>query len=234
MVRKRKRLIDFCCKAGGTSMGYHMAGYETYGVDIQPQPNFPFQDRFQQSDITRITDRQIASIRKNFDAVSASPPCQPYSVTKSIHKNRENWRHPEIVEFTRWLFNEIDLPWIIENVRGAPLIDPVQVCGSGVGLRILRHRLFESNCDIEGVRCRHEWQERDLRYVKIPNGHGSQFRSGNVGVYGRGDGSHFNGQSQREIWSHAMGIDWMTGREMAQAIPPLYTFHLGKQLIQYV
>jgi DNA (cytosine-5)-methyltransferase 1 len=207
-----------------------MAGYDVWGSDIEPQPNFPWPDQFYQFDITKITDKQIANIRKNFDAVAGSPPCKGYSVTKTL----ANEGHPKLVEYARWLFDEIDLPYIIENVPGAPLINPVQVCGSGLGLRVQRHRLFESNCDIAGIECNHEWQDRDLRYIQVPNGPGSEVRRGIVYVYGRGDGSHFRGQSQERIWSQAMGIDWMKTDELAQAIPPLYTFHIGKQLREYI
>jgi DNA (cytosine-5)-methyltransferase 1 len=196
------------------------------GVDIKPQPNYPFE--FHQDDIELIDDRQIINIRNNYDAVAGSVPCQAYSITQSL----SNGKHPMLIEYARWLFDEIDLPYVLENVPGAPLIDPVQVCGSALGLRVQRHRLFESNCDIRGTICRHAWQDRDRRYVKVPNGPGSRYRTGMVSVYGNGDGTHFNGMKQVDIWRHAMGIDWMTTGELAQAIPPAYTFHIGKQLIR--
>jgi DNA (cytosine-5)-methyltransferase 1 len=137
-----------------------------------------------------------------------------------------------MVEDTREVLKEIGLPYIIENVVGAPLISPVQICGSGLGLRIWRHRLFESNIALTGIPCEHEWQIRDKRFMVMPNGPGSQYYSGIVHVHGRGDGSHFRNLTQLAIWSQAMGIDWMTIEELSQAIPPLYTFHLGKQLIK--
>lgn len=226
-MARRRRLIDFCCKAGGTSMGYHMAGFEVVGIDSEMQPNYPF--RFMQDDITKITDAEANRIRDNFDAVAASPPCKPYSVTKTLARRD----HPKLVEVTRELLEYIDLPYVIENVPGAPLIKPVQVCGSAFGLRVQRHRLFESNCEIEGSKCFHEWQDRDLRYIQVPNGPSSERRTGIAYVYGRGDGTFFRGQSQHQIWSHAMGIDWMTTDELAQAIPPLYTLYIGTQLMEY-
>ena len=210
-------------------MGYHMAGYEVWGSDIQAQPNFPWPDRFNRFDITKLSDKQIANIGRNFDAIAGSPPCKGYSITKTL----TTIAHPKLVEYTRWVFEETGLPYIIENVVGAPLIQPVQICGSGLGLRVQRHRLFESNCELEGVRCWHGWQDRDLRYIQIPNGPGSRVRRGIVYVYGHGDGSRFKGQTQKNIWAHAMGIDWMSTDEMAQAIPPLYTFHLGLQLKEF-
>jgi DNA (cytosine-5)-methyltransferase 1 len=225
---RQKKLLDLCCMAGGTSMGYHMAGFQVTGVDIDRQPNFPFE--FMRDDITQITDKQAITIRRNFDAVAASPPCKGYGVIKTLSSPH----HPKLIPYVRELFEFIDLPYIIENVVGAPLSAPVQVCGSGLGLRVQRHRLFESNCDLIGVRCNHRWQDRDLRYLQIPNGRGSERMRGIVYVYGRGDGSHFRNYSQRAIWSHAMGIDWMSIDELSQAIPPLYTYHLGQQLMEYV
>jgi len=224
---RRKRLIDFCCKAGGTSMGYHMAGYDVVGVDREPQPNYPF--AFYQDDIEYIDDRQIANIRRDYDAVAASVPCQAYSITQTL----SNGKHPMLIEYARWLLTEIDLPFVMENVPGAPLRNPVQVCGSALGLRVQRHRLFESNCDIRGTPCMHGWQNRDRRYIQVPNGPGSKRRTGIAYVYGRGDGTFFNGMKQVDIWRYAMGIDWMDTAELAQAIPPLYTFHIGKQLSEY-
>jgi len=228
MIDKTPRLLDFCCKAGGTSMGYHMAGFNVVGIDIEPQPNFPFQ--FYVEDVMKIGDKQINGIRRNFDALAGSPPCQGFGALKALAKQPK----PEILIRVREIFEAADLPYIIENVPGAPLIDPVQVCGSALGLRVQRHRMFESNCDIEGTPCEHLWQDRDKRYTHIPNKLYEDYRSGVVSVAGRGDGSHFQNQSQAEIWSHAMGIDWMNMEEMGQAIPPFFTWHLGKQLIKFI
>jgi DNA (cytosine-5)-methyltransferase 1 len=222
----RKRLIDFCCKAGGTSMGYHMAGFEVVGADKEPQPNYPFE--FYQQDITSLTDKQVSNIGKNFDAIAGSPPCQRY--TRSYTAKRE--QHPDLVDPFREIAEATGLPYVIENVVGAPLIDPVQLCGSAFALRVQRHRLFESNVPIKGIRCNHQWQERHKPYLKIANGPGSERAAGIIEVYGGGDGTHIRGRRQIDITAIAMGIDWMNTGELAQAIPPAYTFYLGRQLME--
>lgn len=211
-------------------MGYHMAGYEVWGSDILAQPNFPWPDRFNRFDITKLDDKQIANIGRNFDAIAGSPPCKMYS--KSA-KHLSDGTAPKLIKYTRWLFDEIDLPYIIENVPGAPLIDPVQICGSGLGLHIQRHRLFESNCDLAGIPCMHEWQERHKPYWRIENGPGSGQWRGIIKVFGTGDGTHFNNMRMVDLNRVAMGIDWMNQSELSQAIPPLYTFHLGLQLKEF-
>lgn len=223
----RKRLLDFCCKAGGTSMGYHMAGFEVVGVDKRRQPNFPF--AFQKGNFLNITDRQIITIRRNFDAVAGSPPCQAYSTATP-----EPWLHEDLIPDFRWLVQEIGLPYVIENVPLAPLIRPIQICGSALALRVRRHRWFETNWDCYGTRCDHQWQERHKPYIAIRKGQGSKTRTGVINVFGRGDGTHLNGLKQVDIWRTAMGIDWMTSEELAQAIPPAYTYWIGKQLRQVV
>lgn len=229
-----KRLLDFCCKAGGASMGYHMAGYEVTGVDIEPQPHYPFE--FHQDDFTKLTARQIRNIRARYDAVSISPPCQTHSVTKHMNKNNGRARtYLDLVVPARELCERIDLPYIIENVVGAPLLEPVQLCGSGLALRVQRHRLFESNYVLEGIECAHGWQQRHKPYQLFPS-RSSQTRPGRmtgvVSVYGKGDGTHLASRRQTDIWAVAMGIDWMNLPEMAEAIPPAYTHHLGSQLIK--
>ncbi len=210
-------------------MGYHMAGFDVTGIDIQPQPNYPF--RFWQGDITKITDKQVENIRRNFDAVAGSPPCQRYTQELTAAKKE---KHPDLVGPFRELCQAINLPYIIENVVGAPLIDPVQLCGSAFGLRVQRHRIFESNMPITGISCNHQWQKRHKPYLKISNGPGSERMAGIISVVGSGDGTYINDLRQVDISSIAMGIDWMTGKELSQAIPPVYTFYLGRQLIQWM
>jgi DNA (cytosine-5)-methyltransferase 1 len=220
-----KKLLDFCCKAGGASMGYHMAGYEVTGVDIEPQPRYPFE--FHQDDFTKITRAKARKIAARYDAIAISPPCQGYSVTKSFSGTSKLMLVPEARQLCEW----IGLPYIIENVVGAPLLDPVQVCGSGLGMRVRRHRLFESNIALRGVDCEHAWQERHKPYSRLERR--QVHATGVISVYGKGDGSYLGDRSehsQTELWRVAMGIDWMNLPELAEAIPPAYTFFLGRQL----
>lgn len=213
---KRPRLLDLFCCAGGAGVGYHRAGFDVVGVDIRPQPRYPL--AFVQADALEYA----AAHGHEFDAIHASPPCQLYSaMTRSRWADRE---HPDLVDATRVLLRKIGRPYVIENVPGAPLINPILLCGTMFGLRtaygnqLRRHRMFEvwpaTLC--LAPECQHN---------NLPS----------IGVYGGGqhpqrrtEGARF-GVTER---ARAMGIHWMTGVELNQAIPPAYTEYLGRQLMQ--
>src|SRR5271157_4967892 len=136
--RPKFRLLDLFCCAGGAGVGYRRAGFEVVGVDIEPQPNYPFP--FIQANALALDHEFIAS----FDAVHASPPCQSYSDLAKRNRNADAW--PRLVEPVRDMLIRSGLPYIIENVEGAPLRNPVVLCGTMFkGLRVIRHRLFEAN-----------------------------------------------------------------------------------------
>lgn len=222
----RPRLADLCCKAGGTSMGYHMAGFEVVGFDVEPQPHYPFE--FRQADLL---DLDPAALADEFDAIAASPPCQRHTTLAA----RQNGRvYPDLIPAARALAQATGLPYVIENVPGAPLLDPVQVCGSWFGLRVRRHRLFECSwvC-AEGTTCAHDWQSRHRPYAALqgPSKGATRRRSGTISVHG---GGQIEGGGERFYKAVAMGIDWMTAQELNQAIPPVYTLHIGRQLIRQV
>lgn len=213
------RLLDLFCGAGGAAMGYHLAGFEVVGVDIKPQPNYPF--TFVQRDALEYLRDGISG----FDVIHASPPCQAYSSLGSMWPDRE---HPDLVGVTREALHATGLPWVIENVEGAPLRNAVTLCGSmfqlgvwseGTFAWLRRHRLFEmSSGPFWAPECQH------------PAGPV-------IGVYGGSGGSsrrdtntqHYN-VAERRV---AMGIDWMTGAELNQAIPPLYTQWIGARLMEW-
>jgi DNA (cytosine-5)-methyltransferase 1 len=138
---RKFRLLDLFCCAGGAGVGYDRAGYEVVGVDIDPQPNYPFE--FVQADALTLSPKFIAS----FDVVHASPPCQSYSDLAKRNGNGHEW--PRLIGPVRNMLIRSGLPYIIENVDGAPLRDPVVLCGTMFPkLRVLRHRLFEANFEI--------------------------------------------------------------------------------------
>ena len=132
----KPRLLDLFCGAGGAAMGYHRAGFEVVGVDINPQPHYPFE--FIQGDAVEVA----LDAWRLFDAIHASPPCQAYSWSA---KRWAEVERAELVAPTRSLLADIGRPYVIENVVGAPLIDPITLCGEMFGLEVIRHRLFESN-----------------------------------------------------------------------------------------
>ena len=132
------RLLDLFCCAGGAAAGYHQAGFEIVGVDIDAQPNYPYE--FMQADVMNLDPGWMAS----FDAIHASPPCQGYSVLAKRNGNGDQWA--KLIPAMRDVLAGTGRPYVIENVVGAPLIDPLLLCGTMFeGLRVIRHRLFESN-----------------------------------------------------------------------------------------
>lgn len=206
-----KRLLDLFCKAGGAGMGYHRAGFEVVGVDIEPQPRYPFE--FHQADALEY----LAAHWHEFDAIHASPPCQGYSISRNngCHKDA-----PRMIETVRDAILKTGKPYIIENVVGAPLIDPTLICGASFGLGVSgfdlnRHRIFETSFSMLAMKCQHR-------------------RGFTIGVYGNGTNACHRKKFGRCVTTQemreAMGIDWMTRKELTQAIPPAYTEWIGGYL----
>lgn len=205
-------LLDLFCGAGGAAWGYHLAGFQVVGVDHQPQPHYPF--AFIQDDAFN----WLAYAGHTYDAIHASPPCQAYSKLAKMTKKT----YEQLIEPTRQALNALGKPYIIENVVGAPLQNPVRLCGSQFGLKVYRHRLFESNKLLMGL-------SHQPHHDQTPKGgtRGNNLSpKGFICVAG-----HF---SNVDYARQAMGIDWMNRDELAQAIPPAFTHFLGKQLIRYV
>ncbi|GIW60772.1 MAG: hypothetical protein KatS3mg087_1838 [Patescibacteria group bacterium] len=136
----RPKLLDLFCGAGGAGMGYHLAGFDVTGVDIKPQPSYPF--RFVQADAFEF----LEEFGHEYDVIHASPPCQAHTPVRNINKNLYNRdRYPDLIEQTRSALRETGKIYVIENVVGAPLVNPILLCGEMFGLRVFRHRLFEVN-----------------------------------------------------------------------------------------
>lgn len=192
-------------------MGYYRAGFEVVGVDIKPQKHYPFE--FHQADA-------LAYPLDGFDVIHASPPCQAYSVTKSLHKRN----YPDLISTVRQLLFENHKPYVIENVYGAPLFCPTMLCGSMFdGLRVYRHRYFEifPRPFMSPACCNHSF--------KMPKSKG-EYHTLKKQMFITCVGHNFQLESGRI----AMGIPWMTIDELSQAIPPAYTEYIGKQLIRYL
>jgi len=134
----KPKLLDLFCCAGGAGVGYGRAGFDVVGIDITPQPRYPFP--FIQADALTIDPRFLAL----FDVIHASPPCQSYSDLAKRNRNGHKW--PRLIEPVREILQRTGLPYVLENVEGAPLNDPLVLCGTMFPkLRVIRHRLFESN-----------------------------------------------------------------------------------------
>lgn len=212
----RPRLLDTFCCAGGAAMGYHRAGFEVVGVDIEPQPNYPF--RFIQADALEVL--ASTSMLARFDAIHASPPCQAYSPLNAINRRE----YPDLVAPVRELLDASGLPYVIENVVQAPLRDPVVLCGGMFGLSLYRHRAFESNVPLAApAHPRHE--ARCARNGYLPTKE-APFMSIHGGKHSR---------AWREKAADVMGVPWTrTIVEVCEAIPPAYTEYIGGYLMAAV
>lgn len=217
ILRKPKLLDLFCC-AGGAAMGYHRAGFEVVGVDIAPQPHYPFE--FHQSDALQY----LAAHGHEYDAIHASPPCQAYSeFTPLTHRGN----HPDLIEPTRAALEALGKPYIIENVAGARklLINPLMLCGSMFELPIERHRYFETKPNFiriqwgERLYCQHKPHPVLITDHGGPNGNGWGKPRKRTPV-----------ARKRE----AIQIDWMTEEELSESIPPAYTEFIGKHLMNCI
>ena len=153
------RLLDLYSKAGGASMGYYRAGFEVVGVDIKKQKRYPFE--FIQADALEILDNQ--SFLNQFDVIVASPPCQTHSITQHLRNAQgKSTDKVDLIPQTRAALQNWGGIYVIENVPGAPLIDPVILCGSSFNLKVRRHRQFESNIHLTGLPCNHKAQGKPV------------------------------------------------------------------------
>ena len=219
-------LVDLFCSAGGIAKGYAEAGFEVVGVDIDKQPRYPYE--FVRWDALTIP-------LDEFDAIHASPPCQSYSITRHGHSKQ----YPKLIGLMRERLKASGLPWVIENVVGAPLIAPATVCGTAFGLEVTdddgmqlylrRHRLFEASFALMSSAC----------WCAVNRAHPGFYVGG---VYGGARRNRHEAQNVRhggyvpsfEKQKTLMGIDWMTQDELHEAIPPAYGEFIGKQLIAEV
>jgi len=207
----RPRLLDLFCGAGGASVGYARAGWEVWGLDHLPQPHYPYPERFVQADAMRPPFEF-----RDFAAIHASPPCQGYSCMRHLPwlKGR-TW--PMLIDAVLAMLADYQGLWVIENVIGSPLRG-IRLCGQMYGLNVYRHRLFSSSIPLFAPPHRPHHSHRAV---------GERLNSRHIGcpliVAGH--------QHGRAAYAAAMGIDWMTRDEMAQAIPPAYTHWIGRQLL---
>jgi len=229
------KVLDLFCGAGGASKGLADAGFEVVGIDCFEQPHYPFRFILQNVGLLE------PDFLRDYDFIWASPPCQHHSVMTKRWGRKKVAEHRDWIPLTRKLLIESGVPYCIENVMGAPLINPVMLCGSmfgnqtRYGSQLRRHRIFEIPW-FNGLApmCNH----RGGSVIGVHGGgqHPLRRRPPTIGVYGNAGGSsnrdgliQFGTQDRRD----AMGIQWMTGKELSQAIPPSYSKWIAEQFLKF-
>lgn len=210
------RALDLFCGAGGATRGLQLAGFHVTGVDIRPQPQY-CGDMFVQGDAV-----SPPFDLSQFDFIWASPPCQAYTGMQRLNTRAPKRDHPKLIDPVRELLRASGVPHCIENVPGAPLDRPLILCGSMFGLKVRRHRLFESNFYILQPQCRHDLDGRPIAvYGDHPQTPGDKT---------------FNVNRARTLAEgrDAMAIGWMDWRPLTQAIPPAFSQFIGKAAIAYL
>lgn len=196
------RLLDLFCGAGGAGMGYHRAGFEVVGVDSAKQPHYPFE--FHQADALEY----LAAHGHEFDVIHASPPCPRFSKLTRLRGKPEN--HPDLIEPLRRILNTVSVPWIIENVEGAPIRPDLMLCGTMFGISFPKHRLFEMN--------------RARLFLLPPCNHANVYDPFHGGEQAR---------REREKLLALYEIDWfMTRQEVRNCVPPAYTEFIGRRILE--
>ena len=205
------KLLDLFCGAGGASTGYAQAGFQVTGIDLKHGKRYPF--TYIKADVRNYLNNEYL---QQFDVIVASPPCQTHSSTRHLRNAQgKGTTKVDMIDEVRAALVASSKPYVIENVIGAPLLDPVLLCGSAFGLKVRRHRLFESNLQLTGTQCNHKAQGRP------------------VGIYGSmrdeiPNGGHTAKTMQQA--NEAMGISHMIWTELVEAIPPAYTHYIGTQI----
>lgn len=216
----RPLLLDLFCGAGGAAVGYHRAGFDVIGVDIEPQPNYPFE--FHQADAMQVLE-YIADRAEPWPhapypaAIHASPPCQAFTAYRRRGAGVGEG-YPDLIGPARKLLERTGVPWVMENVAGSPVRPMVHLCGSSFGLDVQRHRWFETSVPMMSPPCVHGiWKPRFPQATNRKN----LRRTVEIGAW----------RIPLPVQQAAMGIDWMNRDELSQAIPPAYTEYIGSQML---
>lgn len=248
-----RRLLDLFCCEGGASRGYELAGFDVYGVDLFTAIKGGFsRKRYPYPAVMGDAVEILAGLLQgfcydfgdeylylgDFDAIHASPPCQHASAGTRAMRARGDDRHPALIEPVRDRLKQTGLPYVIENVSGAALHGYTTLCGTmfdlsatdddGTPLEMWRHRLFESNVALTAPNlgeCRHGWYS-----TQVAGSYGGARRDKTEARHVR----HGGYVPSKAVQQRLLGIDWMTERGMYQSLPPVYTQHIGRQLLAVV
>jgi DNA (cytosine-5)-methyltransferase 1 len=209
---EKLKLLDLYCGGGGAGYGYEQAGFDVTGVDLYPQPKH--RGKFIQADAIEY----LAAHYRQYDVVHASPPCQAYSMA-SMQFRKQGKQYVDLISETRTALIAIGKPYVIENVPGSPLLNPVELCGAMFDMHTYRHRLFESNITLKAP----EHPKHIAPNAKM----GRKPKPGEFIQYV----GHFSGVG---LVQEMTGLYWLGQSELAQSIPPQYTQYIGQQLIEYL
>lgn len=219
-----KRILSLCCGGGGACKGYADAGFYPVGVDINPQPDYPYE--FLELDALQVLRVLISGSTvhgyklEDFSAIHASFPCQKWTAYRRKGSGVGEG-YPDLITPGRSFLRATGLPYIMENVPGSPLRNPVQLCGSSFGLNVRRHRWFESSISFSVPPCDHSWQTP--RFPPATNRKNLRCTV-EVGVW----------RIPLAVQQEAMGIDWLPLKSLSEAVPPAYTEFLGRKIKDFV
>ncbi len=200
------KVLDLCCGGGGAAMGYYRSGYAVTGVDLHPQPKYPF-DFIQDDALNYAADHA-----HEYDLIHVSPPCQAFS---AITPDRS--KHINLIPAFRRILKASGKPYVIENVPRSPLKNPIMLCGTMFGLLVIRHRLFETNPVLW-------WPPQPCQHLRkvVKAGRKPDRKKHYAAVFGN--------FSDIEFGQQAMKIDWLGQKRLAQAIPPAYTQWIATEI----
>jgi DNA (cytosine-5)-methyltransferase 1 len=225
---RRPLIWDLFCGVGGASYGYYEAGFEPIGIDIKPQPRYPF--RFIRLDVTTLNSVYLSTA-----PIHASPPCQKYTVLNSWNLENGN---PDLIPFTREFLKLTGQRYIIENVPGSPLeiANIIELCGSMFGLAVRRHRWFETNWKIKEPFCKHKAQDYEKVFPRrVSHARGTVKLTGTIPVHGGQQLYDVPLYQEIDLIRWAMGIYWTNRKEeLNEAIPPAYTHFIGERLLHEI
>lgn len=210
----KPKALDLFCGAGGATKGLQRAGFDVHGVDIVAQPNY-CGDMFRQDDVLVTLQAEL----RFYDFVWASPPCQRFC---RLNTREDLSAYPDLIVPVREMLTDSGKPFVIENVPEAPIRRDIMLCGGMFGLRSYRHRHFECSFPIE--------QPSHSKHVVRVNRRGENRRE----HWANGGFLTITGDVGTYCGPEAMGIDWMTGNEMSEAIPPAYAEFIGREARRHI
>ena len=222
--------LDLFCGVGGASMGLHLAGFDVIGIDIAPQPRYPF--RFIRGDALA---PPVDLTR--FDLIWASPQCERFT---RVWRGQEHRRddYPDQIEPIRQLLLASGVAFVIENVPEAPVRADVVLTGAQFGLPIVRRRHFECERFTPPFALNAEhWPERTTRNggLAMIAGRGGAMKGWNRRNWEKPEiRAKLAKRNSVAGWREAMQMPWADRDGIRKAVPPAYAEHIGRAFLEFV